>query len=105
MSFCREVVEEITEGFIKVVFRNVDLPKVALFEVSMVSDGSDDCITLFATSEDLLQDGHDVWVEVALAGQSVNNTRNVHLSCCEQTSKFILEVLVFSVSIQQKLNV
>jgi hypothetical protein len=71
----------------------------------MVTEGSNDSIGLFASSEDLLEDGDNVRVEVALAGEGVYYRRDVDLASCKQTSEFILELLIFCVSIQQELNV
>ena len=79
MPLGSQIVEEFAEGFIKIFFRHVDLPQVALLQFCMITDGLDDCIGLLAACEYLLQDGHDVWVVVRLTSESVQNARNVNL--------------------------
>ncbi len=83
MSLGAEVVEQVPEGFVQVIFRDVNLPEIALFQVSMVTEGTNDSIRLLAACEYLLEDGDDVGVEVALTGEGVDDARAVDLSCCE----------------------
>jgi len=91
----QQMVEQMLKGLVVARLRNRNLPEVGLGEVGVGPHDLLDLVVVLlgAALQELLDDGADVGVEVALAGEGVDNARNVDLACCKERTQVVFSVL------------